>query len=121
MSQEGENIYKSKDDTVLEKDWVEGRDFQNPMAKSRAIKRVKEALFLATKKSSVKAMIVLSDLVSNLTRSPHFDKNETLVDYLYHFERKVAVYIELPTSFHRNTEVSCNTLGTPGRCPLHEI
>ncbi len=61
--------HKSKVDTVLEKDWVEGSELQNPMAKSRAIKRVKEALFLATKKSSVKATIVLSDLVSNLTRS----------------------------------------------------
>jgi hypothetical protein len=67
------------------------------MAKSRAIKRVKEALFLATKKSTLKATIVLSDLVSNLTRSPHFDENETLVDYLDHFKRKMAVHIE-----HRN-------------------
>jgi hypothetical protein len=66
------------------------------MTKSKAIKRVKEALFLAAKKSSLKAMIVLSDLVSNLTRSPHFDKNETLVDYLDHFKRKMAVHNEHP-------------------------
>jgi hypothetical protein len=74
------NQHKSKVDTVLKKDWVEGSDFQNPMAKSRAIKRVKDALFLATKKSNVKATIVLSDLVSNLTRSPHFDKNYILTE-----------------------------------------
>jgi hypothetical protein len=74
------NQHKSKVDTVLEKDWVEGSDFQNPMAKSRAIKRVKDALFLATKKSTAKAMIVLSDLVSNLTRSPHFAVNDILTE-----------------------------------------
>jgi hypothetical protein len=43
------NQHQSKVDTVLEKDWVEGSDFQNCMAKRRAIKRVKEALFLAKK------------------------------------------------------------------------
>jgi hypothetical protein len=74
------NQHKSKVDTLFEKDWVEGSDFQNLMAKSRAIKRVKDALFLATKKSTVKATIVLSDLVSNLTRSPHFDENDILTE-----------------------------------------
>ncbi len=33
------NQHKSQVDTVLEKDWVEGIDFQNPMAKCRAIKK----------------------------------------------------------------------------------
>jgi hypothetical protein len=74
------NQHQSKVDTVLDKDWVEGSDFQNCMAKSRAIKRVKEAHFLATKKSTVKATILLSDLVSNLTRSPHFDENDILTE-----------------------------------------
>jgi hypothetical protein len=74
------NQHQSKVDIVREKDWVEGSDFQNRMAKSRAIKRVKEALFLTTKKSTVKATIILSDLVSNLTRSPHFDENDILTE-----------------------------------------
>jgi hypothetical protein len=43
-------------------------------------KKVKVALFLATKKSTVKATIVLSDLVSNLTRSRHFDENDILTE-----------------------------------------
>ncbi len=74
------NQNKSKVDTALEKDWVEGSDFQNPVAKFRAIKKVKDVLFLATKKSTAKATIVLSNLMSNLTRSPHFDKNDILTE-----------------------------------------
>jgi hypothetical protein len=35
------NQHKSKVDTVLEKNWVEGSDFQNPLAKCRAIKKLR--------------------------------------------------------------------------------
>jgi hypothetical protein len=47
------------------------------------------------KKSTVKATIVLSDLMSNLTRSPHFDKNDILT------EERRRKYAAMLTMFER--------------------
>jgi hypothetical protein len=71
---------KEKAAALLEKSWEEGCDFKNNQAKSQAVKSVEHALIAATKLSTIKATIVMSYLVSKLTRSEYFDENSILTE-----------------------------------------
>lgn len=73
-------IHKERAASRLENSWEEGCDFKNPGSKSRAVKSVEEALIHATNLSTVKATVVMSYLVSKLTRSKYFDENSILTD-----------------------------------------
>ena len=72
--------HKDKAASLLENSWEEGSDFSNSQAKCRAVKSVEEALILATKLSTIKATVVMSYLVSKLTRCEYFDENSILTE-----------------------------------------
>jgi hypothetical protein len=72
--------HKERNTAVLKKGWELGDDFVNANEKNRAIKKVGDALIIATKNSVTKATILMSDLVSKLVKSPHFDEDSILTE-----------------------------------------
>lgn len=72
--------HKDKNTAILKKGWELGEDFVNANEKSRAMTKVGDALILATKNSVTKATILMSDLVSKLVKSPHFDEDSILTE-----------------------------------------
>jgi hypothetical protein len=72
--------HKERNTAVLKKGWELGDDFVNANEKNRAIKKVGDALIIATTNSVTKATILMSDLVSKLVKSPHFDEDSILTE-----------------------------------------
>jgi hypothetical protein len=74
------NQHEAKADALMHANWEKGDDFMTKQLKSRACQKVEHTLCLMSKKSTVKATIILLEMVSKLSHLEYFNENEILTN-----------------------------------------
>ncbi len=74
------NQHEAKADALMHANWEKGDDFMTMQLKSRACRKVEHPLCLMSKKSTVKATMILLEMVSKLSHSEYFNENEILTN-----------------------------------------